>query len=73
MRRRDCSSFLAKGGRVHFWVCRKVHPEAIVLGPGLEEAHVKGVPVLNNPPEKTSQVSDKLWLASWLEKSGFLS
>ena len=49
----------------------KFHPEAIVLGPGLEEAHVKGVPVLNNPPEKTSQVSDKLWLASWLEKSGF--
>ena len=49
----------------------KFHPEAIVLGPGLEEAHVLGVPVLNNPPEKTSQVSDKLWLASWLEKSGF--
>jgi predicted ATP-grasp superfamily ATP-dependent carboligase len=49
----------------------KFRPEAIVLGPGLEEAHVKGVPVLNNPPEKTSLVSDKLWLASWLEKSGF--
>ncbi len=49
----------------------KYQPEAIVLGPGLEEAHVKGVPVLNNPPEKTSQVSDKLWLASWLEKSEF--
>src|SRR5512141_1980697 len=49
----------------------KFQPEAIVLGPGLEEARVRGVPVLNNPPEKTSQVSDKLWLASWLEKSGF--
>ena len=49
----------------------KFQPEAVVLGPGLEEARVKGVPVLNNPPEKTSQVSDKLWLASWLEKSGF--
>jgi predicted ATP-grasp superfamily ATP-dependent carboligase len=49
----------------------KFQPEAVLLGPGLEEAHVLGVPVLNNPPEKTSQVSDKLWLASWLEKSGF--
>jgi hypothetical protein len=49
----------------------KFHPEAVVLGPGLEEARVKRVPVLNNPPEKTSQVSDKLWLARWLEKSGF--
>lgn len=49
----------------------KFQPEAIVLGPGLEEARVKGVPVLNNPPEKTSQVSDKLWMASWLEKSCF--
>ncbi len=49
----------------------KYQPEAIVLGPGLEEARVKGFPVLNNPPEKTSQVSDKLWLASWLEKWGF--
>ena len=27
--------------------------------------------MLNNSPEKTSQVSDKLWLARWLEKSGF--
>lgn len=49
----------------------KFHPEAVVLGPGLEEARVKGVLVLNNPPEKTAQVSDKLWLAQWLEKSGF--
>lgn len=49
----------------------KFHPEAVVLGPGLEEAHVKGVPVLNNSPEKTSQVSDKLWLARWLEENGF--
>ena len=46
----------------------KFSPDAVVLGPGLEEASVRGVPVLNNPPEKTSRVSDKLWLAHWLEK-----
>lgn len=46
-------------------------PDAVVLGPGLEEAIVRGVPVLNNPPEKTSLVSDKLWLAGWLERKGF--
>ncbi len=64
--------FLAKGAEesISLFV-EKFQPEAVVLGPGLEEAHVLGVPVLNNPPEKTSQVSDKLWLASWLEKSGF--
>jgi len=49
----------------------KFRPDAVVLGPGLEEASVQGVPVLNNPPEKTSQVSDKLWLAGWLEEKGF--
>jgi predicted ATP-grasp superfamily ATP-dependent carboligase len=46
-------------------------PDALVLGPGLEEASVAGVPVLNNPPARTAQVSDKLWLAGWLEESGF--
>jgi len=46
-------------------------PDAVVLGSGLEEASVSGVPVLNNPPARTSQVSDKLWLANWLEKNGF--
>lgn len=49
----------------------KFRPDAVVLGPGLEEASVQGVSVLNNPPEKTSQVSDKLWLAHWLEERGF--
>ena len=49
----------------------KFRPDSLVLGPGLEEARVQGAPVLNNPPEKTSQVSDKLWLASWLEREGF--
>ncbi len=47
------------------------HPDAVVLGPGLEEAHVKGVRVLNNLPEKIAQVSDKLWLARWLESRGY--
>lgn len=46
-------------------------PDAVVLGPGLEQARIKGAPVLNNLPEKTSQVSDKLWLASWLEREGY--
>ncbi|MDQ1262216.1 MAG: uncharacterized protein QG575_1397, partial [Euryarchaeota archaeon] len=49
----------------------KFRPDAVVLGPGLEEASVPSVAVLNNPPEKTAQVSDKLWLAGWLEENGF--
>ncbi|MHB8119683.1 MAG: ATP-grasp domain-containing protein [Methanothrix sp.] len=55
---------------LQFYV-EKFRPDAVVLGPGLEEASVRGVPVLNNPPEKTAQVSDKLWLARWLEEKGF--
>ena len=46
-------------------------PDAVVLGPGLEETRVNGVCVLNNPPEKAALVSDKLWLAGWLEERGF--
>lgn len=46
-------------------------PDAVVLGPGLEEARVKGVQALNNPPEKIAIVSDKLWMARWLENRGF--
>jgi uncharacterized protein len=49
----------------------KFSPDGVVLGPGLEEAMVKGVSVLNNPPEKAALVSDKLWLAGWLEERGF--
>ena len=49
----------------------KISPDAVVLGPGLEESRVKGVRVLNNPPEKAALVSDKLWLANWLEERGF--
>ncbi len=51
----------------------RVRPDAVVLGPGLEEASVKGVPVLNNSPEKAHRISDKLWQARWLEKNGFPS
>jgi uncharacterized protein len=50
---------------------KKFSPDAVVLGPGLEETGVKGVNVLNNPPEKAALVSDKLWLAGWLEEKGF--
>ncbi|MGV8088652.1 MAG: ATP-grasp domain-containing protein [Methanothrix sp.] len=49
----------------------RVRPQAVVLGPGLEEARVKGVPVLNNPAEKVARISDKLWQARWLEENGF--
>jgi len=55
---------------ISFYV-EKFRPDAIVLGPGLEEASFPSVAVLNNPPEKTAQVSDKLWLAGWLEEKGF--
>jgi predicted ATP-grasp superfamily ATP-dependent carboligase len=48
-----------------------VSPDTVVLGPGLEEASVRGVAVLNNPPERAALVSDKLWLARWLERRGF--
>lgn len=49
----------------------KFSPDAVVLGPGLEEARVNGISVLNNPPGKAALVSDKLWLAGWLEERGF--
>jgi len=58
------------GDRLQFYV-DQFCPDAVVLGPGLEESSVKNALVLNNPREKTAQVSDKLWLASWLEKNGF--
>jgi predicted ATP-grasp superfamily ATP-dependent carboligase len=45
--------------------------DALVLGPGVEEMRVEGVRVLNNTPERISEVSDKLWLARWLEREGF--
>ncbi len=45
----------------------------LVLGPGVEETRVEGVRALNNPPDKISRVSDKLWLARWLEAEGFAS
>lgn len=49
----------------------ELSPDAVVLGPGLEESRVKGVRVLNNSQEKAALVSDKLWLACWLEERGF--
>ncbi len=49
----------------------KASPDAVVLGPGLEEARIQGVRILNNPPERAALVSDKLWLARWLEERGY--
>jgi len=48
-------------------------PDAVVLGSGLEGENlaVKGVEVLNNPAQKVAQVSDKLWLARWLDQRGY--
>jgi predicted ATP-grasp superfamily ATP-dependent carboligase len=46
-------------------------PDAVVLGPGLEEMSVKGVRILNNTQRKIAQVSDKLWIARWLDDRGF--
>ena len=46
-------------------------PDAVILGPGIEETRVANVRVLNNSSEKIVQVSDKLRLARWLEKKGF--
>ena len=58
------------GDLLQFYV-DQFRPDAVVLGPGLEEQSVKDALVLNNPPETTARVSDKLWLAGWLEKNGF--
>lgn len=54
----------------------RFHPDAVVLGPGFEEARlqcaaVRGIPVLNNSAKIAAKVSDKLWLARWLEANGF--
>lgn len=46
-------------------------PDAVVLGPGLEEMRLSGVRILNNPPEKASQVADKLQLYEWLQSKGY--
>lgn len=62
---------LEKMGEIVSSIIEQSHPEAVVLGPGLEVTRVKGVRVLNNPPVLADQVSDKLWLASWLEREGF--
>jgi uncharacterized protein len=51
----------------------KFRPEAVVLGPGFEDVEVRGTRSLNNPPERFSTVSDKLWLAKWLQAKGFPS
>lgn len=58
------------GDLLQFYV-DQFRPDAVVLGPGLEEASVKDAPALNNTPDKTAMVSDKLWLAGWLEENGF--
>ena len=46
-------------------------PDAVVLGPGLEEMKLSGIRIMNNPPEKASKVSDKLWLYGWLQSKGY--
>lgn len=67
----EAQKSLEKMSRVIGSFVERFHPDAVVLGPGLEEAQVEGVRVLNNPPKLAAQVSDKLWLARWLEIEGF--
>lgn len=54
---------------------KRFQPEALLLGPGLERADLSKVPsrirILNNSAEKCARVSDKLWLARWLERRGY--
>lgn len=50
---------------------KEIKPDALVLGTGMEEIDVHGIRVLNNSSKKIHQVSDKAWLANWLEKKGF--
>lgn len=59
-----------EAGLLDRYICR-FGPDAVVLGPGLETAAVSGARVLNNPRELILKVSDKLWLAGWLESKGY--
>jgi len=53
-------------------VCiERFHPEALVLGPGLGGGPREWSPSFEQPSPKSATVSDKLWLARWLEKKGF--
>ncbi len=71
-------SLAAGGGRLQLSaeeissLVDRIRPEAVVLGPGLEGIDLPAGPlVANNPPRLAAQVSDKLWLARWLDRQGF--
>ncbi|MCX8206446.1 MAG: ATP-grasp domain-containing protein [Methanothrix sp.] len=48
-----------------------VDPDGVVLGPGIETVRINGYSVMNNSPSRILRVSDKLWLARWLEARGY--
>lgn len=52
-------------------IIESVDPDAVVLGPGVETVRINGYCVLNNSPDRILRVSDKLWLARWLEERGY--
>ncbi|WP_369424546.1 ATP-grasp domain-containing protein [Methanothrix sp.] len=52
-------------------IIESVDPDAVVLGPGVETVRINGYSVMNNSPSRILRVSDKLWLARWLEDRGY--
>ncbi len=52
-------------------IIERVDPDAVVLGPGVETVRINGYSVMNNSPDRILRVSDKLWLARWLEERGY--
>lgn len=52
-------------------IVERVDPDVVVLGPGVETVRINGYSVMNNKPELIRRVSDKLWLARWLEDKGY--
>lgn len=52
-------------------IIESVDPDAVVLGPGVETVRINGYSVMNNSPDRILRVSDKLWLARWLEERGY--
>lgn len=61
---------LFNAGRINA-IVERVDPDAVVLGPGVETIRINGYSVMNNPPDQILRVSDKLWLARWLEERGY--
>lgn len=68
---RLCIEDLFNAGRINA-IVESVDPDAVVLGPGVETVRINGYNVMNNSPDRILRVSDKLWLARWLDAQGYL-